>query len=367
MPDQPEPEDKSPTIAEDQDTPESVLVAGSENVSATSIYKGDRVLPERLLTVLELCLVLLIAFGGSVLSSVWTLFTDAGERMSFGNAYYRAYGILEIVIPLSFLAYVLFIAPRARSDLRLGGEESGMSGNRVLSAFHVLRQRRVLLGLCLVSLVAFAGPLMRLAYALIPPDYWGTLGGNFRHLWTCVHDVISLCVLVYVLRRSGRSFSHLGLVWTPAAVGLTLPVFLLQFWVTRIQWPVIPWAARSMVGPGWVVPDIAKLLFGSQVRFASVPAGLLNGFFEELIVRGYLMTEVMRLFGKTWLAILLSVSFQVTYHFYQGLPLGLSHILTFTLFSIIYAKTRSLLPIALAHSAWDLRVLWEYGLDIMNH
>jgi len=49
-----------------------------------------------------------------------------------------------------------------------------------------------------------------------------------------------------------------------------------------------------------------------------IPFSLLNPFFEELIVRAYLMTEIMDLTGSAMLAIATSVLLQASYHLYYG-------------------------------------------------
>jgi membrane protease YdiL (CAAX protease family) len=90
---------------------------------------------------------------------------------------------------------------------------------------------------------------------------------------------------------------------------------------------------------------------------------VVNGFFEELIVRGYLMTEVRRLSGSSLFAILCSVAVQVSYHLYQGGPMALSYVGGFMVLAGYYAKTNRILPPILAHIALDLNSLVMYAVS----
>jgi membrane protease YdiL (CAAX protease family) len=110
------------------------------------------------------------------------------------------------------------------------------------------------------------------------------------------------------------------------------------------------------------VADLGGLIYGASTSMANVLDEFVNGFFEELIVRGYLMTEIKRLTGSIFFAVLCSVGVQISYHFYQGGPLAISHIGTFMLFAVFYAKTNRILPPILAHSAIDLNSFLNYAL-----
>jgi membrane protease YdiL (CAAX protease family) len=78
------------------------------------------------------------------------------------------------------------------------------------------------------------------------------------------------------------------------------------------------------------------------------------------------MTEIMAITRRAWLAVAISVVVQTSYHFYQGVPLALSHVVLFTGFAIFFLKTRSILPVAIAHSLVDVDATWIYGLRCMS-
>ena len=128
---------------------------------------------------------------------------------------------------------------------------------------------------------------------------------------------------------------------------------------------MIYWLGQTFGPPGWHPPDVAAMLYVGGIQIATSADDLLVGFYEELIVRAYVMSEIISLTNQPWLAILISVAVQTSYHFYQGVPLALSHVMLFTAFALFYAKTRLILPVALAHSLVDLSVTWNYGLSKM--
>jgi membrane protease YdiL (CAAX protease family) len=80
----------------------------------------------------------------------------------------------------------------------------------------------------------------------------------------------------------------------------------------------------------------------------------LNPFFEELIVRAYLMTEVLDLTGSSTLAVALSVALQFAYHLSYGWAAAISLSFQFLIFALYYAFTRRALPIIVAHSLFDI-------------
>jgi membrane protease YdiL (CAAX protease family) len=95
----------------------------------------------------------------------------------------------------------------------------------------------------------------------------------------------------------------------------------------------------------------------SHSLLLAVPFALINPFFEELIVRAYLMTEVKALTGSWFLASLSSVAIQWSYHLYYGWDVSLSMAFTFLTFSIYFARTQKATPIVVAHGLLDIWAL----------
>jgi membrane protease YdiL (CAAX protease family) len=102
-------------------------------------------------------------------------------------------------------------------------------------------------------------------------------------------------------------------------------------------------------------------LFGGRITAWTVLFVLLNPFHEELIVRGFLITEMEHFYNNTALAVSVSVLVQSSYHLYQGLALALVHASTFLLFSIYFVRTRRILPVVMAHMFLDVSALTLYA------
>jgi len=106
----------------------------------------------------------------------------------------------------------------------------------------------------------------------------------------------------------------------------------------------------------WATGPTAIDFFGHP-SVASIPLFLLSPIYEELIVRAYLMTEVIELTGSSALAVALSVGIQFSYHLYYGWAGALSLSLFFLALALYYARSRSVLPVIIAHGFVDVYVL----------
>jgi membrane protease YdiL (CAAX protease family) len=89
----------------------------------------------------------------------------------------------------------------------------------------------------------------------------------------------------------------------------------------------------------------------------AIPLSLLNPFFEELIVRAYLMTEVIELTGSSTLAVALSVFVQFSYHLYYGWGGAISLAFFFLALALYYVRSRRALPVIIAHGLLDIYAL----------
>jgi membrane protease YdiL (CAAX protease family) len=98
----------------------------------------------------------------------------------------------------------------------------------------------------------------------------------------------------------------------------------------------------------------AKDVFGHPPVVMGIAFCLLNPFFEELVVRAYLMTEVTALTGSTIWAVILSVVVQFSYHLYYGWAGAISLSFQFLVFALYYAHSRRALPVVLAHGFFDV-------------
>jgi membrane protease YdiL (CAAX protease family) len=107
----------------------------------------------------------------------------------------------------------------------------------------------------------------------------------------------------------------------------------------------------------YLIPKSMHGMLGVGISALSIAFICLNPFFEELIVRGYLMTEIVELGGSGGLSILISVAVQMSYHLYQGFTNGIVLTTVFAVFSIYFWRTRRLAPVVLAHLCVDAYAL----------
>jgi membrane protease YdiL (CAAX protease family) len=113
----------------------------------------------------------------------------------------------------------------------------------------------------------------------------------------------------------------------------------------------------------WATGPTAKDFF-AHPSVVAIPFSLLNPFFEELVVRAYLMTEVIELTGSSTLAIALSVGVQFSYHLYYGWVGAISLSFLFLVFALYYVRSRLALPVIVAHGFFDVYALirlWAAG------
>jgi membrane protease YdiL (CAAX protease family) len=250
----------------------------------------------------------------------------------------------------------------ALAQTPLGNPTDPKSGGGSLS-----RDRRLeLFELLLVCFIAFGGGLFLSTYILLagrPPAE--TIQGNFRWWYAMSHQVGALALLWYVLRRRSQTFSDLGLYWKAKEVAIAPLLWFACGIIAYISRLII----RSFGGfPPGADPNAkaVALLFGNGVGIATVIFQFINPFFEELIVRAYLITRLRELTNSLVLAIIASVVFQVSYHLYQGFWTGLSHTGVFLVLSLYYAKTNRILAPILAHMIFDVSATFYYLLKPLH-
>jgi membrane protease YdiL (CAAX protease family) len=178
---------------------------------------------------------------------------------------------------------------------------------------------------------------------------------TLRSLYGIAHESLSLLLLVYVLSRRKLGLGDLGLTWARRDVVPSFVVTVLaglSYVAGAIIIQLLHYELYGTMAQG----PVANQFFSKPTIWA-LPFMLLNPFFEELIVRAYVMTEIKELTGSTMMAIIFSVLLQASYHLYYGWMGALSVAFPFIVFAIYYARSRRAVPIIIAHEVFDL-----YGL-----
>jgi membrane protease YdiL (CAAX protease family) len=205
--------------------------------------------------------------------------------------------------------------------------------------------------------VSFGHFIFSSAYSLLGVTASADSGQHqARFLGSLISEAGSLAVLWYVLSGQGRSWKDIG--WNFKWMDVPRAAFLVLTSRVARYLALIPFqifykfyfghylAQRSMHG-----------VLGFGISGLSIAFVCLNPFFEELIVRGYLMSEILELGGGGVLAILTSIAVQMSYHLYQGLGNGIALTAGFAVYSIYFLKTRRIAPVVFAHFYADAYAL----------
>src|SRR6202171_224093 len=207
----------------------------------------------------------------------------------------------------------------------------------------------------LVLLVAFGSALVNALFLLKNGPSGTPPMNSARWIIGIVQEVTALLLLGYVLSRRSLRFKDLGLRWSLGDVGVGLLVTGSSFAAYLLGSTIVHLFHYAMYGIMARGPSGSD--FFAHPSVAAIPFSLLNPFFEELIVRAYLMTEVLDLTGSSSLAVALSVAVQFSYHLYYGWAGAISLSFQFLIFALYYARSRRALPIIVAHGFFDI-----YGL-----
>jgi uncharacterized membrane protein YhaH (DUF805 family) len=208
---------------------------------------------------------------------------------------------------------------------------------------------------CLVLLVAFGGSILNSLYLL--KNGPGAMPHISSARWSIgiVQEATALFLLGYVLSRRGLRFSSLGFRWSLRGLGVGVLVTGLSYATYALSSTIIQvfhYSIYRSLATGPTAND-----FFAHPSAVAIPYSLLNPFFEELIVRAYLMTEVIDLTGSSTLAVALSVAVQFSYHLYYGWAGAISLSFLFLVLALYYVRSRSALPVIIAHGFFDVYAL----------
>ena len=93
-----------------------------------------------------------------------------------------------------------------------------------------------------------------------------------------------------------------------------------------------------------------------------VLAAFANGFAEEIVVVGYLITRLRQLGVSNRGAMLASAVLRALYHLYQGFGAGLGNLIMGLVFAYTWSRTGRLWPLVIAHGVIDTVAFVGYTL-----
>jgi membrane protease YdiL (CAAX protease family) len=210
--------------------------------------------------------------------------------------------------------------------------------------------------LLLVSSIAFLPAIIKSIYVLAGGEmkyYSDQLAVTF--FIGAGEHALSILLLFYVLFNRNLTYGHIGLGISFKDILYGLGLAILATAVVSISSfilrSILPMAYANQI----TARNVSFLYNGFSWSFLIYL--LINPFFEELIVRGYLMTEIFTWSKSKALAIIVSVLIQSAYHLYQGIFQNLILATIFLLYAIFYSKTGKLTPVIVAHLIADLAIL----------
>ena len=223
-------------------------------------------------------------------------------------------------------------------------------------------RRRRFVWLLVVCFVAFAYPLLNSTlYFLfsrgVRPRSFAPGELSFWLYFSIVVELVALALLVLAMRRQRRRIRDLTLSFSwkdlPESLLLAIGAYIIfvQFYLLLFYLYYILTGRALNATP----QNIEHLK--TKITLAAVLLMLVNPFYEEILARAYLITEVQFLTGNRLIAVLVSVTLQSAYHLYQGTVSALLIAVLFTVFSIYFVMRRKILPVILAHMYFDFIAL----------
>jgi membrane protease YdiL (CAAX protease family) len=213
-----------------------------------------------------------------------------------------------------------------------------------------LDKRERLIDLLVVLLLMFIPPIFDSTHAL--------LAGNVLYnkemksellLGASIRNVSGIIFLIYILARQKRTLHDIGVSFSFWDIPISVLLYGAQLLCHQMTYSIADYLHHALTGNELVfsVQNIEFLQTSITVWY--ILGTITNPLFEELLVRGYVMTEVKYVWAKTSVAIVASVVIQLLYHTYQGLWPLLGHTVTFLLAAAYFAKWKRITPVVLAH------------------
>jgi uncharacterized protein len=170
-----------------------------------------------------------------------------------------------------------------------------------------------------------------------------------------VYEVAMLALIGLILAARGRT-----LAWITPRPSWRDPAYAAALALTAYLSYWLAWQLAAHLVDMQGAAQRAVKIFHNQADWATIVLqSLVNGFFEEALVAGYVISFLKEKRGF-WFAVNVSAGIRLSYHLYQG-PIGVAGLVPLGLiFGAWYAKTGRLWPLVIAHVAMDIVGLAHY-------
>ena len=201
-------------------------------------------------------------------------------------------------------------------------------------------------------------PLASQMVSILVPQAQASLLDLLKQLLTILRGFAWGALGLYLLWRSGVSLRRrLGLdlrkPWADLGVGVALAAVIgipgLLFYLLAVHLGInLTVAPTTLNDVWWRLPVL-------------ILAAVENGFLEEVLVVGYLLTRLDQLRVPAPIAIAISAILRGSYHLYQGFGGFLGNAAMGVVFAWWFRRTRRLWPLVIAHSLLDITVFVGYA------
>ena len=183
------------------------------------------------------------------------------------------------------------------------------------------RQLRII-EICIVCSVAFGASILASFYIWWNPSGYPSSSGPFRWIYSIVRAGFALVLLWYVLLRRSKGFSDIGLSWKGKSdFGWSIIISVAGSFAFNILYEAIYYSGLTSSSRAETSSHVGHLLFSGGIAFATIAYQFVNPFFEELIVRTYVMTAVQKLTkNKNKIDYVIVTNYdRITRNFFEGL------------------------------------------------
>lgn len=201
-------------------------------------------------------------------------------------------------------------------------------------------------------------PLASQTVSILVPQAQASLLDLIKQLLTILRGFAWGALGLYLLWRSGVNLQRrLGLdfrkPWADLGVGVALAAVIgipgLVFYLVAVNAGInLTVAPTTLNDVWWRLPVL-------------ILAAVENGFLEEVLVVGYLLTRLDQLKVPAVAAIGISAVLRGSYHLYQGFGGFIGNAVMGVVFAWLFRRTRRLWPLVIAHSLLDIAVFVGYS------
>ena len=210
----------------------------------------------------------------------------------------------------------------------------------------------------LVDALLAPTPLAAQTVSILVPQAQASFLDLLKQLLSILRGFAWGALGLYLLWRGGVSLrNRLGVdlrrPWADLGVGVVLAAVIgvpgLLFYLFAVQIGINLTVAPTTLNDAWWRLPVLAL------------AAVENGFLEEVLVVGYLLTRLDQLKVPPVIAIAISAVLRGSYHLYQGFGGFLGNALMGAVFAWVFRRTRRLWPLVIAHSLLDITVFVGYS------